>query len=181
MKGSEKKLSPNLPTAQGERLNNVGPGENPWLQRYDEHGQLARSTKRHAADPQKDGVHATELEAEFFMGGGKQRLRIRGETAIVIVPQSEAANAQPMKRPPAAPPDRGHLQDVTITLFDPAEYTTPALTVKMNNASFDNATFRIATDAFTDADGKRIEGDQVPVNCTARLRFRRARTHDSLE
>ena len=33
----------------------------------------------------------------------------------------------------------------------------------MNNASFDNDTFRIATEAFTDASGKRIEADWVPV------------------
>ena len=33
----------------------------------------------------------------------------------------------------------------------------------MPNAVFDNDTFRISTEAYTDESGKRIEADQVPV------------------
>src|SRR5207244_11259117 len=51
-----------------------------------------------------------------------------------------------------------------ITNLDPAERTTqPNITITMNNASFDNETFRIQTEDFEDESGRHIPGDRVPV------------------
>src|SRR6185369_13823696 len=48
--------------------------------------------------------------------------------------------------------------------FEPVDATEPTIVAKMNNAAFDNDTFRIATEAFDDpATGQHVDADQVPV------------------
>jgi lipopolysaccharide export system protein LptA len=54
------------------------------------------------------------------------------------------------------------LYGVTIHIYEPGE-TNPSLTLQTNNVSFDNQTFRIATEKYTDAAGKDVPADQVPV------------------
>ena len=60
-------------------------------------------------------------------------------------------------------PSRGKLHNVVISLFEPTDADEPNLVARMNNAAFDNDTFRIATEPYADGNGNTVEADQVPV------------------
>ncbi|MGB7159319.1 MAG: hypothetical protein WBD40_14720, partial [Tepidisphaeraceae bacterium] len=147
----------------------VGTGEDGWVKRYDQRGELASQFRADRFDPKPDGtVDVDRPVAEFMLSGGRL-IRIEGRNGSVIMPPPPTgAERGKLEATPTSPPNRGQLHDVVISMFDaePIEGETPrpSLTVTMNNASFDNDTFLIRTEAFGDAKtGARVAGDQVPV------------------
>ena len=63
---------------------------------------------------------------------------------------------------PAGLPERGELFDVTLALYETADAARPVLTARLNNVTFDNNTFRIAT-AAANIGGREVPADQIPV------------------
>ncbi|HEV2295719.1 MAG TPA: hypothetical protein VGR35_17865 [Tepidisphaeraceae bacterium] len=152
----------------------VGPGDDPWVRRFDEKtAELESQFKAARYERQPDGSMLVDKPvAEFFLGNGRF-IRIEGSHGSVILPDTKVVEGGEVRPPTAAPPSRGQLHDVVISLFDePATgegaAPQPTLTVAMNNTAFDNETFLITTEAFTDASGNRIEADQVPVKVRGR-------------
>ena len=149
-------------------------GDNVFVESYDKAtGLLASRFRASRYDPQPDGtVHVEHPEAEFYMNS-KQRdasgqpvrqvLRLRGVKGDIVVPPT-AGGTQSMSR--AQMPTRGKLQDVTVSLFPTVTAKRPTLTCRVNNLVFDNDTFRIATDPYTQSDGTHVEADRVPVFVT---------------
>src|SRR5204863_1117726 len=55
--------------------------------------------------------------------------------------------------------------------YETADAAAPTLDIDMNNAAFDNESFRIFTEGYTDEHGKRIEADQVKVTVRGKYEF----------
>lgn len=154
----------------------VGPGEGPWVRQFDSSGRLANAFRATKYDPQRGGmVKVAEPEMVFFMKDGR-RLKLRGHDGDVFVREGGgagkgkggAAAAGPMGGGPTRPPSRGRLNDVRIEMFEAPSDADPALTLTMNNVAFDNDTFRIATEPYTDETGRPRAGDEVPVTIRSR-------------
>jgi len=64
---------------------------------------------------------------------------------------------------PAAPPQRGRLNDVKMVLYDETDPKNPAVVLPSspNNIAFDNETFLIYTEAYKEGIAK-FPADQVP-------------------
>ena len=63
-------------------------------------------------------------------------------------------------------PTRGQMCDVIITYYLSQEdigQKPPQLTMTLNNAYFDNETYEIATEGYTDSSGRKIDGKDVPI------------------
>jgi hypothetical protein len=155
-----------------ERVGGAGVSENIYIKVPDEKtGALSTEFRAKRFEPRKDGtVDVTEPEATFYLGAKTntdgQKLVIRGKTGKVVVPDS--ANKRSQMRPgTAAAPTRGQLQDVTLFLYDSEASTEPTLVCTMNNASFDQETFRIQTESY-ERNGKIIPADQVEVQVRGR-------------
>ena len=129
-----------------------------YVETYDKQkGYLARRFRADTYTPRPDGaVDVTQPEAEFYTESG-QMFRVRGDTGQVVVPAGNgsggSAGADPMGRPPM--PTRGRLNDVTITFFPPGAHW-PTFTCRTPNVTFDNDTFLIQTEQFSDAQGRTI-------------------------
>lgn len=147
-----------------QSLGGIGGGNNPWIKVF-ERGELSRQFRGERYDPQQgDTVHVIKPQAEFFSNDGTQRVRIEGATGTVVVPMAPEENPGRMQGGAEfQPPSRGKLQDVVISMFEPADAAEPMLVARMNNAAFDNDTFRVVTESYQDDGGKTIDADQVPV------------------
>lgn len=147
----------------------AGPGLSPRIKKFNNRtGALMSQFMAEQYVPHEDGsIHVTRPQAEFFLSGG-QILRIEGATGIITVPEMPRKDNANLKDPaPIQPPSRGQLYDVTIYLFESqraADAKQPSLTTKLNNATFDNETFLIYTESYTDSAGRQIARDQVPVS-----------------
>jgi lipopolysaccharide export system protein LptA len=161
-------------TAPANQSMPVTSGDDVFVERYDnETGQLASRFRASRYDPQPDGtVHVEHPEAEFFLNSRdrdasgqpvRQVLRLRGEKGDIVVPPTPGGS-QAMNRPQM--PSRGKLYNVNVSLFNSTTAKRPTLVCRVNNLAFDNDTFRIATDSFTDAQGRTIDADRVPVYMT---------------
>jgi len=91
-------------------------------------------------------------------------LHIEGKTGNIVTQENLGKNRNsPAGAGQNRSPRSGDLKDVILKLY-PAEATTqPSMTITMNNASFDNETFRIQTEDFEDEADRRVPGDRVPV------------------
>ena len=156
------------PTPTTHTLQGLQSGDDAWVKRYDSKtGELASQFTGDKYEPVGGGmVHVVNPKAEFFSNDGKQKIRVAGATGNVLMnlpPQGKSGGAMP-NRMQADAPTRGKLQDVVISVFEPVDAAEPTIVAKMNNAAFDNDTFRIATESFDDpATGEHVEADQVPV------------------
>lgn len=145
----------------------MGAGSDVWV-RYDKKtGELASQFRAAWADPQPDGTVLVERpQAEFVLDAGRV-LRIAGARGSVIMPPPEVDSGDIMNaRVQQQTPNRGHLYDVVLSLHPSmAEIDSgrAILTVEMNNVAFDNDTFRISTEGYTDASGNHVPADEVPV------------------
>jgi hypothetical protein len=162
--------------ATTQSVHGIGSVDSPWIRRF-ENGELASQFRSERSEPKGgDVVIVTRPQAEFFTSDGGQRLRVEGVSGEVIVPGGGgggggggAQGGGAAARTPGAgggnmtPPSRGRLENVEISMYEPADAAEPTLVATMPNAAFDNDTFRISTEAYTDANGKRVEADQVPV------------------
>ena len=146
----------------------IGSGSSGWVKRYNpKTGELASQFRAAHYNPQKDGTILVDRpEAEFVLDGGRL-LRVDGRDGNVIFPQRTDENADPLHGGmQQAPPSRGTLRDVKLTLFDSVEDEDAGdayLTITMNNVVFDNDTFRITTESYVDQAGEQVPGEQVPV------------------
>jgi hypothetical protein len=143
-------------------------GDDAWVKRYDSKtGELASQFTGEQYEPVGGGmVHVVKPKADFFSNDGKQKIRVEGATGNVqmTLPQNEKSGGGMPNKMQADAPSRGKLQDVVISVFEPLDAAEPTIVARMNNAAFDNDTFRIATEAYDDpATGKHVEADQVPV------------------
>ncbi|HMB96427.1 MAG TPA: hypothetical protein VKK61_10340 [Tepidisphaeraceae bacterium] len=159
---SESPVSTDPAPTTSETDSVVKSGEDVWVKVPDpKTGQLARQFRASRYDPQPDGsVNVTKPQAEFFFSGN-QVVGLRGSHGHVVIPGDTTKSAD--MRGPTSPPSRGELYDVTISLYHAADLRHAVLTFRVNNISFDNDTFRIATESFTDSDGNVVTADQVPV------------------
>jgi lipopolysaccharide export system protein LptA len=148
------------PNDSGSQLGN---GKDVWLKKYDQRtGELASEFIAEEYTPQKGGKIAVKnVTAKFYMSDG-QILQIHGSSGLFAgdsnPPSAKGVNGAPR----AAAPTRGHLQDVTLDILD--HDRRPAMTILMNNASFDSDSSTIVTEAYTDAaTGQEVPADQVKV------------------
>ena len=148
----------------------IKPGELVWIKQFDSRGQLS---SRFAADqylPQSDGTFkVTSPRAEFFLAN-HQRLQIEGIDGNVVmkeVPNLTLGGTS--AGGPLAPPSRGRLNQVTVTLLDEVK-NLPLLKMTTNNVVFDNETFRVTTEGYTEG-GKAISDDEVPVHVTGNVKM----------
>src|SRR5258706_8360839 len=149
-----------LPTA-GEGF---GPGEKVWWNRYDAKGERTSRIRVSRYKPLKDGrFFVTDPECDFFLSNG-QMLHIEGKTGNIVTQENLAKNrSSPAGAGQNRSPRNGDLKDVILKVYPTEATTQPSMTITMNNASFDNETFRIETEDFEDEAGRRIPGDRVPI------------------
>lgn len=166
---------------ESESTYTVGGGKGVWLKQYDALGRLTNQFRADEYDPQKEGfVRVAKPEARFFMKGG-QWIQVRGRSGDVYVsglPEKSNGGGDNLFAPagaggsgPAGTPSRGRLKDVHISLFETPDAQTPSIDMEVDNAAFDNESFRIYTEAYTDADGKQIAADQVKVTVRGKYEF----------
>jgi hypothetical protein len=160
-----------MPIEKGESATVVHGGKNVWLNQFDESYHLTSRFRAEDFNPQKEGyIRVTKPEAHFFLRGG-QWIRVTGETGDVYVNNLPEKGDDPFNSANAAAPSRGSLKNVHIQMYDTADATTPTLDMETNNAAFDNESFRIFTEAYSDASGKHVSADQVKVTVRGKYDF----------
>ncbi|HEV8291691.1 MAG TPA: hypothetical protein VGP94_07190, partial [Tepidisphaeraceae bacterium] len=147
-----------LPTS-GEGF---GPGEHVWWNRYDAKGERTSRIRVSRYKPLKDGrFFVNDPECDFFLNNG-QMLHIEGKTGTIVTQENINRNKNSPAGAANRSPRSGDLKDVILKLYPTEATTRPNMVMTMNNASFDNETFRIQTEDFED-DGRHIPGDRVPI------------------
>jgi lipopolysaccharide export system protein LptA len=153
--------------AQGSGLLRAGSGA--WVKQYDREGQLYYQFKSAYYDPQPDGtVKVTSPLIQFFLSN-HQVLQIEGSDGVIRFAPGADKNIAPNS--PTDPPRNGNLRNVKVKLFASADQVNsgdPDMTMTMTNAEFDNDTYRLFTQEYTDANGKVIHADDVPVTVRSR-------------
>jgi len=139
----------------------IGAGENVWVKSFDKNNRLANEFRAAKYDPQGDLVNVTRPQARFYLDDGAVLL-IDAAHGQVVIPAG-TGQRETMRDSRGQAPTRGELYDVTLSLLKTVDATDPILRCTMNNIVFDNDTFRIATEAFTDASGQTIPAERVPV------------------
>ncbi|MDP9174336.1 MAG: hypothetical protein M3O30_10790 [Planctomycetota bacterium] len=148
----------------------VGPGKGAWVVQPDKFGRIAYRFRTDFYDPQPDGtVLVTQPVIEIFQEDG-QVIHIEGVDGVVRMPPGEGKVS--MSSSPSAPPQSGRLRNVLVKMYSSidqqlAHPNTPDMTLTMSNAQFDNDTFRLFTDEYTDAAGKVVPAEYVPVQLRA--------------
>lgn len=147
----------------------LGTAQDIHLKSFSDTGQLVSEFTADRFEPRKDDTVLVQQPcATFYLSRG-QRLVVSGRDGVVTMPQGPDANATLITgkstgaAAAAQPPSRGVLHDVHVRLFAADQSTTPALTIDLPNAAFDNDTFRLYTEAYRDEHGNFIDADQVPV------------------
>jgi lipopolysaccharide export system protein LptA len=147
----------------------IRPGSGAWSKQFDKQGNLYYQFKCSYYDPQPDGtVKVRSPVIQFFLSGG-QVMQIEGKDGIIRFAQGTENGM--LSNSPTEPPRYGSLRDVVVKLFDSQTALTPAnlqMTMTMTNAQFDNDTFRLFTQEYTDDAGKVWHEDQIPVTVTAK-------------
>jgi hypothetical protein len=143
-------------------------GEGVSLIQYDRNGQMTSRFRGDEYTPQPDGtIHITRPVAEFFFAN-HQHMRIIGEDGNVVAKDVPRLAQQAFANPgPPAPPSRGRLNHVTITLFDDAR-PEPMLTMTTNNVAFDNDTYLVSTESYKD-NNQSIDAEHVPVHVRGKI------------
>jgi lipopolysaccharide export system protein LptA len=152
----------------------LGAGDRPWIRQYDSEGNLAFQFRAADYTPQGNNVFkVADVECEFFLRGGRL-LRVTGAGGEVVTPGEVMERQVTQMQGRIAPPTSGVLRGVKIMLFDAVEnpqdaaapaspLPEPTIAAELDNLSFDNETFRIFTDRYTDASGTVIPADRVPI------------------
>jgi hypothetical protein len=144
------------------------PGSGAWSKQFDKSGNLYYQFKCDYYDPQPDGtVKVTHPVIQFFLSGG-QVMQIEGKDGIIRFAQGTDKGV--LSNSPTEPPRYGSLRDVVVKLFSNADVQNPGnldMTMTMTNAQFDNDTFRLFTQEYTDDAGKLWHEDEIPVTVKA--------------
>jgi len=152
-------VSPNQSADTADRV--IGAGENVWVKTFDKSNRLANEFRAAKYEPKGDLVFVTRPQARFYLDDGAVML-IEADHGQVVIPAG-TGQRETMRETRAQAPTRGELYDVTLTLLKSVDATDPVLRCSMNNIVFDNETFRIATEAYTDATGATVPAERVPV------------------
>lgn len=163
---------PNVATRPGDgssQRSSIGRGQGAWVVTYDKKTVLPQM--RFRADeyvPQEDGRWLVKRpQIEFFIGSRREKvIRIEGKTGTIIMSGEGLRIKGDLSSSPMQPPSRGEMRDVTISYFpdqQAVDRSKAQIVLDMNNAYFDNDTFEVATEQYTDADGKVIPAREVPV------------------
>src|SRR5258706_359556 len=155
-----------------------GGGQNVWVKKFDP--DTAKIVSRFKADdyqPRNDGwIVVKEPRAQFFMKDGRA-ISVEGESGEIIMDDNHKTGMKALAGSRDTP-SRGRLYNVTIYMYhgidrpeeqldeayrdEKGKPINPAMTITLNNASFDNQTFKIYSEGF--GKGKRhVEADMVPV------------------
>jgi hypothetical protein len=135
-------------------------------------GQISSEMRWNSFTRHKDGTTTVIAPAMSFNVGNGQRMKIVGETALIDNFNAPAMTTATSGKQPLGMPDRGTLHHVHMYLYPNwDDNAQPNLILTTENLAFDNATFRIATAAYTDENGKTIAADQVPVHVTGDYLF----------
>jgi hypothetical protein len=148
----------------------VGSGTGAWVTQFNrDTGKLAYRFKSDFYDPQSDGtVRVTKPVMEFFLADG-QIMRVEGATGVVRMSPDSDRNT--FSGVPVEPPRYGTLQNVTMKLFDSLQDEDAGnvnMTLTMQNAQFDNDTYRLFTEEYIDPSGQVVHKDEVPVTIRAK-------------
>jgi len=142
----------------------MGPGTGAWVKQYNRQGRLEYQFRSDVYDPRSDGmVYVTRPVIQFFMGDG-QILNVEGEDGIVSKPPG--ADRDSLAGAPVDAPRYGNLRHVTVKIFPSAAALAGGeqnMTITMTNGEFDNDTFRLFTQEYTQADGHVVHKDEVPI------------------
>ncbi len=150
-----------------------GPGHAPWMEQYDEKtGALSSRFRADEYVPRKNGmVQVKNPTCEFYLGA-HQHLEVVGTDGEFVVKDVPAIGKTTVGK--TGMPNRGRLNDVVMKLIDdePSAGKDPVvLTLMTNNIAFDNESFRITTESYTDADGTLVQSDRVPVHMVGDYEF----------
>jgi hypothetical protein len=178
--GRSEKTDAALPLRDRQTEKPFGPGQNVWVKKYD--ADTAKIVSRFRADdyqPRNDGwVTVKQPRAQFFLNDGRA-ISVEGESGEVIMDDNAGKTGMKALAGSRDTPSRGRLYNVVIHMYHDIvrpeeqldeEYLKskakdkpiPAMTITLNNASFDNQTFKIYSEGF--GKGKHhVEADQVPV------------------
>ncbi len=153
------------------RVGSLGSGKDVWAVKSDRDTGLPILRFR-AKDyqPQVDGrVKVDHPQALFFLGADRSRIVcIEGNTGWVALHgegprvRHDLTAAAPMETP-----TRGDLLEVKVRYFlsqAAMDANDPEATLELHHVSFDVETYRIASEAFTDEQGRRVEADEVPIH-----------------
>ncbi|MEZ0263454.1 MAG: hypothetical protein ACAI43_01910 [Phycisphaerae bacterium] len=179
--GAEQRQQPLAPTAN-DSGKPYGAGKGAWVKRYDlETAQLISRFKAEDYQPRSDGwVVVKKPRAQFFMKDGRA-ISIEGDTGEIIMDDPGRRGSKGMPAGKAETPSRGRLHNVVIKLFHDIDVpekqledevtSSPefaknhiGLTIALENAAFNNESFKITSEAFKDrTTGRTVPSDQVPV------------------
>lgn len=166
---SQRALNPTTRSATGTQIGAIGRGAGAWVTSFDRNTGLPK-TRFHGDEFTPKGgdqILVDHPEAEFYTGRDRSSvIRITGKTGLVIIPGQGPRIRSDFSSTPTQPPSRGSMRDVTVTYFPSRadlEQNHPQLTLTLNNAYFDNETFEIATEDYTDEQGRTILARDVPV------------------
>ena len=152
------------------RVGSLGSGRGAWAMKSDRKTGLPMVRFRaHDFQPQVDGrIKVTQPQAEFFVGPRRSSIvRIEGQTGWIALHgegpkvRSDLTTAAAMDTP-----TRGDLLDVKVRYYlsqAALDADDPEATLNLQHLSFDVETFRIASEAFTDEQGRRVQADEVPI------------------
>lgn len=163
-RGNRPALPTTTPTPRGGGGGDplVGAGEDLWARSYDRAtGRLTLEFHAEQYEPQPDGsVTVTLPEARFHLRDGRCIAVAARDGRVVL--SGGSGSARQLSQGRGGTPTRGELRDVVIELYDSLRAPAPMLAATLPVVSFDNDTFRIATEA-TVIDGRQLPADQAPV------------------
>lgn len=149
---------------------NFGPAEDVWTQVFDQNtGDLARTFKTDSFTRLKDNRYAvTKPMAKFFTSKNHQIVRVLTLEADsgIVTPAHGKQNADPFKAHSMGVPSTGEMHIVTVTIEEPdlKNVLQKVTTITMPNAWFDNESFKIYTQGYTDPEiGTTYAAEWVPV------------------
>lgn len=145
----------------GDRV--IGAGDNVWVKSFDKtSGRVTNEFRAARYEPRSDDtVNVTQPQARFYLDDGGV-LTIEAARGRVVIPPS-TGQRETLRDSRGQVPTRGELYEVTLSLLKTAEATDPIIKCTMNNIVFDNDTFRISTEAYTDAAGNTVPADRVEI------------------
>ena len=166
---TQRTLNPATRPGATAQIGAIGRGTDVWMPIFDRNTGLPKARFRGYEFTPKGGdqVLVDRPLAEFYIGRDRSSvIRIAGKTGLVIIPGKGPRIRADLSFTPTEPPSRGSMHDVTVTYFptrEDLEQNHPQLTLTLNNAFFDNETFEIATEDYTDDQGRVVPAHEVPV------------------
>lgn len=172
---SPEKKSP--PVIQAPTTTAELPGGHAWWKRLDSRtGEVTSMMRANSYERQPDGrFYVTNPDAVFFMSG-QRVMRLVGRTGYISTQEALShGHSSGNSNMAAQTPRSGELRDVVLEQFTSLDAMNhgekPEVTVLTPSASFDNESFLIQTEPYTDEKGNRVRADEVPVTMRGKYEF----------